>query len=390
MKTVFFLATKDLNQRKKEVAMVIVAITIGIAGVTFNTALNNGILESFVGNVVNTNLGHIKILPETGKDRIDKTNSIIDKIDDLPGIVGVAPRIIEGVDIRSKSSHAGGSFLGIIPSKEEKTTTLVNFLAEGEFLSDEDDFNVLIGAGLAEDLKVEVGDDVIISKVGSEKILSYKVKGILKTGTRLFDKYTVFISYKAMQRIYGIKDASEILIRVNQREDAEKFRVLIKKETDNTNVQTWEELSQAQAGVVKQMKMVSVITAGISIMVAAIAVTLIIYISVKNKIRVIGILKAIGARDSLIFEIFVMEAFLIGLIGTFSGTLLGLGIVRWMSFHPIVSELEPGVFAIITPYVTYDSVLLIDTIVIVACVLGCVFPTLKASRIEIIKAIWQG
>jgi len=215
------------------------------------------------------------------------------------------------------------------------------------------------------------------------------VKGIVSTGSFEYDGYAVFVSYKFAQELLNTTDATEILIRLVDRTNADGLLALVKRESTSTNVKTWEELSEGMASMISTLGIISSMTSFISILVAAIAISLIIYTTVKNRTRDIGILKGIGARNSMILNIFLIEAILIGVIGMALGTVMGLIIVDQMHKHPITIT-PRSVELIIAPWITPQTVLITDLIMLITCIVGGVIPAIIASRTNIIKAIWGG
>ncbi len=389
MKAWLFLAIKDLMKRKRETLLVIIAITIGVVGPVFTTGLNNGFQDAFVGNTVNVFTGHLQIEPNTGDAFIANSESVISKITGLEGITGVAPRIAGVVDIESKTEKVGIDIFGVKPSLEERVSTLSTTVIRGEFLDDDDKNSILVGSALAEVLKVDAGDKVII-QYKERPPVDFRIKGIINTGTFSLDRYGIVTTYDTIKELIEKKEATNILIRLKNRDEAEKYKIIIQKETSLPNVKTWEELSEGIAGMIQTFGAISMLTSAISIFVAAIAISLIIYTTVKNKIREIGMLKAIGARGNMILMIYLTEALFIGLIGTVLGTVCGLGLINVMQQNPIIVTPEYGMELIIMPWISSDSIIGTDLSILITCMIGGLYPAIMASKTNIIKSIWSG
>jgi len=389
MNSEFFLAIKYLLNKKHETIIVIFAITIGVIGPLFTAALNNGMQDAFVGNTVNVITGHLQILPEIGEKFIPKSDSLVSKLKDIKGIKGVAQRIQGGVEIESKTKRLNLGVVGINPEEEKKASTLSKSVVEGEFLEKDDEDEILIGTSLAEELKLEVGDEVWLTFIKGHP-QKFRVKGIISTGTWNYDRYTVFLTYKTAKQMLDVSDASYIIIRLYDSNKVDEFRTIIEKETLNTNIKTWKELAAGTAGMVKTFGIISFLTSMISIIVAATSISLIIYTTVKNKTRDIGVLKAIGARNSMIFYIFLIESLLIGVIGITLGTIIGFCIINWIQAKPIIMHPEAGMQLIIRPWISIQTVIITDFMILATCIIGGIYPAISASRISIIKAIWSG
>ncbi len=389
MKAWLFLAIKDIMKRKRETLMVIIAITIGVVGPVFTTALNNGFQDAFVGNTVNVFTGHLQIEPNNGDTVIVNSESVVSKIMGLNGIMGVAPRIEGSVDIESKTEKVGIGIIGIKPSLEERASTLSTTVERGEFLDDDDRNSILVGTALAEVLKVDAGDKVII-QYKDRPPAEFRIKGIINTGTFSLDRYTILTTYDAIKGLIEKNEATNILIRLRNRDDASRYKTIIQKDTSLPNVKTWKELSAGMAGMIQTFGTISVLTSVISIFVAAIAISLIIYTTVKNKIREIGMLKAIGARKNMILKIYLTEALFIGSIGTVLGTVFGLVFVNVIQQNPIIVSPEYGMKLVIMPWISLNSIIGADFSILMTCIIGGLYPAIMASKTNIIKAIWSG
>lgn len=389
MKAWLFLAIKDMSKRRRETLMVIFAITIGVVGPLFTSALNNGMQNAFVGNAVDVYIGHLQIQPNTGDTVIANSESVVSKVTGIKGIAGVTPRINGGVDIISKTEKIGIVMFGIKPSLEEKASTLAKTVERGEFLDDKDKNDLLIGTSLSEILNVDVGDTVFVQYQDRQPV-EFKIKGVISTGTWELDRYGIISTYDTVKQIVEIDDATSILIRLENPDDATEYKTMIQKETTLSNVKTWQELSAGMAGMIQTFGAISLLTSVISIFVAAIAISLIIYTTVKNKIREIGVMKAIGARGSVILKIYLAEALFIGIIGTALGTLAGMFLINGMQQHPIIMQPEYGMKLIITPWISSISIIAADFSILITCIIGGIYPAIIAARTNIIKAIWSG
>ena len=389
MKAWLFLAIKDISKRRKETLMVILAITIGVVGPLFTTALNNGMQTAFVGNTVDAYIGHLQIQPNTGEDVIPRSESVVSKVIGIKGITGVAPRVTGGVEISSKTERTSIAIFGIKPSLEEKTSTLSKTVERGDFLDDKDKYDLLIGTSLSEVLKVDAGDTVFVQYQNNEPI-EFKIKGVISTGTWELDRYGIISTYSTVKELVGKNEASNIIIRLEDPESSMTYKTILQKETALTNVKTWQELSAGMAGMIETFGAISLLTSAISVFVAAIAISLIIYTTVKNKIREIGVLKAIGARGSMILRIYLAEALFIGIIGTALGTIMGIFLINGMQQNPLIMRPEYGMKLIIIPWISASSIIAADLSILLTCVIGSIYPASVAAKTNIIKAIWSG
>jgi putative ABC transport system permease protein len=389
MKAWLFLSIRDVSKRRRETTMVIFAITIGVVGPVFTTAINNGMQDAFVGNFVDVVIGHIQLQPNTGETFINKSDSMVEKVRGIPGIIGVAPRIVDGVEFRTKDERGNLNIVGVKPSEEEKASTLASRIERGEYLDDKDKNEILIGTSFADEFKVDVGDKLTI-QYRDEPAQQFDIKGVVGTGTWDFDRFTFIAPYKTVQELVHKDEASYILVRLDNPSSSKEYKTLLQEETTLQNVKTWQELSAGLAGTVEVLGTISLMTSIISVFVAAISISLIIYTTVKNKMRQIGVLKAIGARKSMVLKTYLTEALFIGITGTLLGTVFGLFLISMIDRNPIVIEPVVGVKLIIRPWISLLSILSADIAILLTCVFGGIYPAMIAARTNIIKAIWSG
>ena len=149
--------------------MVILAIVLGVTSTITTAGFNNGMKDAFVGTVMDVETGHIEILSEPEEETIKNSESVVDRIEGIPGVRGVAPRIIIGSSQRSVSSAPMESFVvGIKPEMEKKASTLANCVKEGEFLDEDDAYELLVGSVRARDLDIGVGDEIYVTAFPQE------------------------------------------------------------------------------------------------------------------------------------------------------------------------------------------------------------------------------
>ncbi len=389
MKSWLFLSIKDISKRRRETAMVIFAITIGVVGPVVTTAINNGMQDAFVGNFVDVVIGHMQLQPNTGEISINKSDSTVDKVRGISGIKGVAPRIVGGIAFRTKDERGDLNIVGIKPSEEEKASTLVDRMERGEYLDDKDKNEILIGTSLASEFKIDVGDKLTI-QYRDEPPQQFDIKGVMSTGTWDFDRFTILAPYKTVQELIHKEDASYIVVRLDNPSNSKEYKTILQKETNLQNVKTWQDLSAGLAGTVEVLGTISLVTSIISVFVAAISISLIIYTNVKNKMRQIGVIKAIGARSSMILKTYLAEALFIGISGTILGTVIGLFLISILNQNPIVMQPVEGVKLVLRPWISPLSILSADIAILLTCVIGGIYPAIIAARTNIIKAIWGG
>jgi len=201
----------------------------------------------------------------------------------------------------------------------------------------------VLGSRIAERLGADVGDTITIAGDGDAE-LQMRVIGIMalsdqpdgsdqgfRMGTGGPDADTIYVPYAAMDRLWG--DANDVLItlaRVKKGYDVEEVADRVEEElnaggADITAV-TYSDISDAIGTMTSTVSAFLAGIAGIALLVGAVGVMNTMFTSVLERTREIGVMKAVGAKNSHILLIFLIESGMMGLVGGIVGTGLGLGL----------------------------------------------------------------
>ncbi|NJD54689.1 MAG: FtsX-like permease family protein [Candidatus Methanoperedens sp.] len=156
----------------------------------------------------------------------------------------------------------------------------------------------------------------------------------------------------------------------------------------NGKVTTWEE----EAVYVQRLKsnwvFISNMFIILSLVAALVSVGVLMYTRVEHKIREIGIMKAIGARNSFVLRVILTESLIFGITGVILGSIMGLSITKYWEVHPIM--LSTAESNVISASFSFYLVLIPSIVILLATLLAGLYPAWRASRINIIKATWHG
>ena len=247
----------------------------------------------------------------------------------------------------------------------------------------DDRTGILVSYRLADELKANVGNDVnLLFEKGNIK--AYRIRGIIRTGMEL-DKNTVIMNFEEASEQLGINNkASMILVKLRDKTMPEYYREKISTELEVSNIKVWKQEIEA---FVSSMDTFSEITDTINIIglfAAAVLVGVMLYINIKHKKRQIGIMKAIGLKDSQVFSIYLFEAIFLGIIGILIGSVIGYFGTKYLEAHPFIDPVTGPMGPRFEMYLLYDA----SIVVILTVVFAVMYPAILAGRINITKAIW--
>lgn len=390
MGAVLFLAFKDVLKDKKILLMIILVIGVGVTASLVAVAHFNGFKNYFTDTTINVMTGHLVILPKEGEEYITNLRNTERKIELLSEVQGVSPRlIVNGIAIGEKK-ESQVRVTGLTPSRELKTTKISDKVTAGDFLND-NDRDVLLGSELANNLKVRTGEKIRIT-FRNGAVREYKVKGFLDTGARSGDEVAVYATNRELEDALGIRDsASQIIIKITDIDLVDKSKINIMQLGIGGEIKTWKELSTYLEAITRNYNIVFGIIDIISLTAAAISIAVVMFINVEHKTREIGILKAIGARNSFVMKVFLAEILLYALFGVLSGIAIGYSVVSYLQAFPSIQMATTGSKMIaISPVLTFTDVATSSVTVFLVTLAAGIYPVNTATRMDMIKAIWKG
>ena len=264
---------------------------------------------------------------------------------------------------------------------------------------------ISIGKELSINFNINIGDKVLImSPSGVQTIVgnlpkqeAYIVDSIFDSGLADFDQNIAFINIKDLENLFDL-DESERFLEIYLK-DPKKIDFAKKKLKEIFNqeyIYTWSDLNKSLFSALKVERNVMFIILSLIIIVAAFNIISGLTILVKNKTKEIAILKSIGVQNKSIVKIFFMVGFLIGTIATFFGILLG---VLFSTYIENIRQLLSNIFNIslfpeeiyflskLPSEINMYSIFVIAICSIIITSIVSIYPAIKASKLDPIKAL---
>jgi len=368
-----------------------------------------------------------------------------------PGVAGVTPFVLNEVMVSTEQNLAGALIKGIDPATVGEVTELPREIREGDLswlatpekiptqpqfrppeptgdaAAPVDDLQqeierlaaagkqqelaqdqaaaknelpgIVIGRELARQLRVFVGDPVtVVSPIAGElgpmgpqpKSMQFRVAGVFYSGMYEYDSKFVYIALDRAQSFFKMgKGITGLEMKVSDIDDARRIsrQVLSKLEGYPYRVKDWGEMNKNLFSALKLEKIVMAVILAFIILVACFNILSTLVMLVLEKGKEISILKSMGARDSSVMKIFVLEGLAIGGIGTVLGLGLGLLLCGIIAVFPI--PLDPEVYYIPNLPVKIDLLQfgLVAVAAVVLAYLATIFPALFASRLPPVEGL---
>jgi putative ABC transport system permease protein len=389
----FLYSMRNLAHRKLRTALTILGIIVGIASIIILISLAGGLKEDVISRLANFDPDLILILPTqvTPGDlsSVVRQGKLYDKdynsIRQIPGVDVMSKTISKRVALEFKDELISATVYAIEPSIYTETTTLT--LQTGRFLQEGDRDVVVFGGGIAELFDKDVQVNSIV-EIDDKK---YRVVGILeKTGNNFANlDNIVYMEYNEGRRIFSDfilpNEISAMQVKVLEGYDVVEVsdrieEVLLRnhkvsEDEKDFGILTAVSLNEQVNSIIEVISVFLGAVAAISILVGMIGISNTMFMSVMERTKEVGVLKAIGASRKKIINIFIIEAGILGLLGGILGLLVAL------IFNFILS-----LFGVTTAM----GIELLLGSVIFAFVIGViagVFPAKNASEIPAIEAL---
>lgn len=391
---------------------------VGMFGIIFLMGWMNGLFEAMFSGAIDTGLGHIQVRP-VGYEKSRKITmhfedpvtlaGDITKIGNISGF-DYAPRFEREGMLRLGSFNRGVLLYGIEARSEANVSSFDDWIVQGTYLNekssqDNGEIECLIGQSNAEKMEVEIGDGVILSTGGEDgetKSVRARVMGIFNSPVAPVNKYTVILRREDLSRLFNGKtdNISAFVYRGKENElieeVADKLRNALNERGHNNTVEvlTYFQL-QSQ---IKRMFEISDQFMDILyvIFLTGFALTLLnsILMSVFERMREIGIQRAIGASMWEIIVEILIESFYLSVIGSGAGFIAGSGVVLltgWtgisFGFYAESLDILGNMSSIIYPFLNLDNIITAFSLAVVVSILAGFYPAWKASRTDPVKAI---
>lgn len=397
------LAWRNIWRNKKRSMIIITAITVGVLCGLFATAVMFGMGESFVNSTIDRDLGHIQVHTKTFEDdklltdTIPDVNIILSAIKLMENVTSASARqIIEGM-ISSATSSAGVRITGIVPEDESTITTIHNQILDGNYFESDDPNQILIGYKLADNLGIKERSKIVLSFQGLDGSIIYgafRVTGIFRSESTMFDRSTVFIKE---DDILSLLDSNpiyhEIAIRVNSAQNVDSVYAELKKDFQNLSVRSWKDLAPELKLMDEMVGLQLNIFLGIILFALLFGITNTMLMSVLERVRELGVLMAIGMKRKRVFSMIIIETITLSFAGGAAGMILASITIAYFNNAGIdlsafaAGFSEWGLSSILYPTLPIHFYISITIMILFTAVLSAVYPAIKAIRLKPATAI---
>ena len=381
----FFIAFRHVVERKFQSIFSILGVAIAVTVFIVSLTVSNGLEKNMINSLL-TMSPHI-LIKNRQKSFFENYNQIIENVKKIKGVKAVIPQI-NSQSIIKREGFAKGVLANGISPENVKTDLKLRIIKGNNNISELN--SVLIGEELSKELKLKVGDE--ISLVSAEnKPLKLIVRGIFKTGFLDYDSNLIIVPLQTMQILSEQgQAATEIGIKV---ESPQKVEETLNQVNNTINSQeygaiSWKAINQNLLRAVQFEKFVLVAILSLLLVIASFAVSVILNMIVREKIKDIGILKSIGYTNKNIRRIFTIEGLIIGVFGMILASALSpLILMALKRLFKIYMKSGTYYLEELPLYISQKELLIIYGVTFVVVFLSTIFPAARASRLKPVEAL---
>ncbi|TVR85702.1 MAG: ABC transporter permease [Spirochaetaceae bacterium] len=358
----FFIAQRHFRTRRREKGytasiLSVSGIAVGVMTLTAVLAVMNGFQLDTIEDILEINSYHLRI----SASELQSNASPLD-LSRRSGVRTVLPfielqTIARGFFEEPQAVVLRGvpvDVLDLDPGIAERIE-----MVSGEF-SLASHGSLVIGSQLARHLGVRVGDTVTFLDLGSgdaalrnPREVEFQVRGVFYSGFLEYDRSWGFISLQEAESMFGAGDDLTWGIKLNDRFNDIRMREQIAEylELNTAQVLSWRDFNRAIFGALRVEKTVLMFLIGLIFLVVAVNIYQALRRSVVERSEEIAVLKALGAPPQAVQLVFVVEGLMIGVLGAFIGTALGLFISQNINGVFAAAELALGGLAVVVSLV---------------------------------------
>jgi lipoprotein-releasing system permease protein len=383
------IALQFLKKSRSQTILIIIGLGVGIAVQIFVGALLQNLQDGFLNALVD-NSPHVTIIPEKDRIFISDWEVLVDEISDVDEIeiVGVT------ADSPAQALKGNKSINVLVRGLDEEISTkiykLPDAVIEGDYPESIND--ILIGKEFGEENNLTVGNELSLAAVRGLEIFrqNFTISGIFDLENPGLNSLWVVVRLEASQEFFRLGNTVTSIEMQMAREDvfsADTVSDKLAKRLDNDEiiVENWKEKNPQFFSAVSAQSASSYMIQTFVLMSVIIGIASVLSITVIQKSRQIGILKAMGIKDRQAGLIFMFQGFFIGLGGAIFGLSLGAFL-----FYGFIQAISSSGNSFLSADFNIEFMIASAVVAILSSVGASVLPALKSRKLNPIEVIRNG
>ncbi|MFH1809774.1 MAG: ABC transporter permease [Pseudomonadota bacterium] len=345
MRFTWLIALRFLREGRAQTLLIVGGVSLGVAVMVFLSSLISGLQLNIIARTLGTQAHILVRMPDDGVGSlrgsdpsvapvfekpaqrlrtIASWSQQVDAIRTVPGVREVSPSVVGPGFASRGSAEKPVQLRGIDPASYVRIVPVDTAIREGRLSLD--GTQALVGAGLAKLLGVQVGDRLRLSSASGEGS-TFTISGVFDLQNQIVNETWVLLSLRSAQTLLGLSgDVTGIEVTVAEIFQARNIAEEIAQRTGLT-AESWMQLNEQLLVALRSQSSSSAMIQFFVVMAVALGIASVLIVSVIQKSREIGILKAMGARTRDVMRVFLIQGFLVGAVGSAVGIALGVGLI---------------------------------------------------------------
>lgn len=390
------IAVSFLREGRAQSIMITIGVAVGVAVIIFITALIQGLQANIVQRTLGTQAhirllspdevnqivpplaGTVQLLQENKRAQrlrsINNWQQITETLDQLPILTAVSPVVSGPAFVQRGDAIESVALVGMNLERYQQIIPLKEYLTSGQLRVGADD--VLIGSQLAKDLGVQVGSKLRLD-TGQQNSALVNIAGIFELGVRELDARYVYLDLKQAQSLLSLPGGVTVIdLTIANIFEADQVAAQVGRLT-SLKAESWIETNAQLMNAITAQSLSTNIIIFVAISVAF-GIASVMSVSVVQRTREIGILRATGATQSQILRVFLFQGAIFGLLGSVLGSIVSYGLV-W-----VFNNLGPGIFYI---PISIELMILALLLATLTGLLAAAVPSRRAAALDPVEAI---
>lgn len=426
----FTLAWRNLWRHPRRTLLTVLALGLGLTFLLFSLGLGDGSHEQMIVNGIKLGGGHVVIQARgyqatRSQDLLLPAQAVSTAAEVLQtptsaySLDALSPRLLASGLLSSAANASGVGIVGVQPEAERDVSLIPQRMSEGHYFNSEQPSGLVIGAELAQKLKVRIGSKVVLmaQSVPSEQHKNtngadgaggeiqsglFRVSGIFRTGLREVDAYVIHLPLAEAQRLLGAdKQVSQIAVFLDSVHHASPVAKVLHAHFDTSassavEILTWHEALAELAQFVWLDDAFGYVMNGIILVMVALGVLNTMLMSVLERRYELGVCAALGLRPVQLLVLVMYESLVLIVLSLVLGLALGLGVHWYFATYGLdmrlLTETDVPIAGTVFDPILYSSlsqarIIWAVGVVGVLAILMAVYPGWKAARTELPEAL---
>ncbi|MBN2218760.1 MAG: ABC transporter permease [Kosmotogaceae bacterium] len=388
MKLAFSIAMRFLSSSKAQTLLIVLGIAIGVSVQVFIGSLIQGLQKDLVDTTIGSS-SQVTITSSEEDNRVADWESIISEVDslDLPTeLTALSASADLPVFVDSGDRTLSVLLRGLQFPESYAIYEIDKRLVEGKI--PENRGEILIGKGLKDDLEVKIGEEITVF-TPDRTVETLEIVGIFDLGVASLNKNWLISAIDTAQSLGNLGETvTSIEMQVSEVFRADENALVISEALQNPRLQItdWKSQNEDLLSGLNGQSISSLMIQVFVIIAVSLGIASVLAITVVQKSRQIGILKAMGLRDSATSFVFLFQGLALGVVGAVVGIAFGLLLIIVFSTFAV----GPGGEPIISISLNYGFVMLSAIIAISASTIAAMVPARRSSKLSPVEVIRNG